>query len=83
MNLDKFTKNGKFLMLALDHRGSFKKLMNPKDPESVTDEQVISLKNEIIESLKDQFSAILIDDKFGLEACHEVCKVKPFLLPLV
>ena len=69
-------------MLALDHRGSFKKLMNPKDPESVTDEQVISLKNEIIESLKDQFSAILIDDKFGLEACHEVCKVKPFLLPL-
>lgn len=82
MNLDKFTTNGKFLMLALDHRGSFKKLMNPEDPESVTDQQVIDLKNEIIESLKDQFSALLIDDHFGLSACHEVCRIKPFLLPL-
>lgn len=69
-------------MLALDHRGSFKKLMDPVNPESVTDEQVISLKNEIIEALKDQFSSLLIDDKLGLEACHEVCKVKPYLLPL-
>ena len=69
-------------MLALDHRGSFKRLMNPEDPESVTDEQVVSLKNEIIESLKDEFSAILIDEAWGLEACHEVCKIKPFLLPL-
>jgi tagatose-1,6-bisphosphate aldolase len=82
MNLDKFTKNGKFLMLALDHRGSFKKLMNPENPDSITDEEVISLKNEIIEALKDEFSALLIDDKFGLEACHEACQVKPFLLPL-
>ena len=82
MNLDKFTKDGKFLMLALDHRGSFKKLMNPGDPDSVKDEQVTGLKNEIIEALKDQLSALLIDDKFGLETCHEVCKVKPFLLPL-
>ena len=82
MNLDKFTSNGKFLMLALDHRGSFKKLMNPKDPDSITDEQVIELKNEIIEALKDEFSALLIDKIWGLEACHEVCQVKPFLLPL-
>lgn len=82
MNLDKFTKNGKFLMLALDHRGSFKKLMHPEDPDSVTDEQVISLKNEIIEALKEQFSALLIDETWGLEACHEICRIKPFLLPL-
>ena len=69
-------------MLALDHRGSFKKLMNPEDPESVTDDQVIQLKNDIIEALKDQFSALLIDEAWGLEACHEVCQIKPFLLPL-
>ena len=82
MDLSKFTKDGKFLMLALDHRGSFKKLMNPQDSESVTDEDIISLKNEIIEALKDQFSALLIDETWGLEACHEVCQIKPFLLPL-
>lgn len=82
MNLDRFTSNGKFLMLALDHRGSFKKLMNPDNPDAVSDDEVINLKNEIIESVKDQFSSLLIDETWGLEACHEVCQIKPFLLPL-
>lgn len=82
MNLGQFTQDGKFLMLALDHRGSFKKLINPQDPDLVSGETVINLKNDIIEALKDQFSALLIDETWGLEACHEVCQVKPFLLPL-
>lgn len=82
MDLSRFTSNGKFLMLALDHRGSFKKLMNPQDPEAVKDEEVIVLKSEIIEALKDQFSGLLIDEIWGLEACREVCQTKPFLLPL-
>ncbi|MBI4036321.1 DUF2090 domain-containing protein [Candidatus Daviesbacteria bacterium] len=82
MDLSKFQINNKFLMLALDHRGSFKKLMNPQNPDSVTDENIINLKNEIIDSLKDQFSALLIDETWGLKACHEICQVKSFLLPL-
>src|SRR3989344_6033106 len=82
MNLDKFTSAGKFLMLALDHRGSFKKMMNPQNPDAVTDEQIISLKNEIIVALHTQFSGLLIDETWGLKACHEICQIKPFLLPL-
>ena len=82
MDLSKFTFHGKFLMLALDHRGSIKKLMNPNDPESVADEDVIDLKSEIIQALADQFSGVLIDEVWGIEACKEVCQVKPFLLPL-
>lgn len=82
MNLTKFTSKGKFLMLALDHRGSFKKLMNPANPDSVSDEQVIQLKSEIIQALSAQFSGLLIDETWGLDACKEVCSIKPFLLPL-
>lgn len=67
-------------MLALDHRGSFKKLMNHSDPESITDEQVVSLKHEIIESLREQFSGVLIDETYGLEAYPQ--HDKPFLLPV-
>lgn len=80
MNLDRFTFDGKFLMLALDHRGSIKKLMNPSDPDSISDEEVIQLKCDIINALMDQFSGVLIDENFGLDAYpkHE----KPFLLPL-
>lgn len=82
MDLTKFTSNGKFLMLALDHRGSFKKMINSQNPDSVADDAIISLKNDIIESLQTVVSGLLIDETWGLKACHEVCRVKPFLLPL-
>jgi tagatose-1,6-bisphosphate aldolase len=80
MNLDQFKKNNRFLMLAFDHRGSFKKLMNHEDPDSVTDEQAIALKKEIIDSLRGQFSSVLIDQTIGLHAYEP--KDKPFLLPV-
>lgn len=79
MNLDQFKKDGKFLMLALDHRGSFKKLMNPDNPDSVEDYQAIDLKKEIINSVKNYMSGILIDTDYGLAAFD---KSKPFLLPI-
>ncbi len=80
MNTDQFTKNGKYLMLALDHRGSFKKLMKPENPDDVTDQQVVNLKTEIINSLMDQFSGLLVDEHFGLQAYPN--HKKPFLLPV-
>ncbi len=82
MDLSKFTIDGKFLMLALDHRGSFKKLINPHNHESVSDQEVVNLKSKIIASLQDQFSGLLIDEHYGLDACKEACQLKPFLLPL-
>ncbi|MBI3486501.1 DUF2090 domain-containing protein [Candidatus Daviesbacteria bacterium] len=78
MNLDKFKINNKFLMLALDHRGSFKKLMNPDNPESVSDQAAIDLKSEIIKSVEEQMSGVLVDIDFGLPGFD---KQKPFLLP--
>jgi tagatose 1,6-diphosphate aldolase len=79
-DLSKFQKDGKFLMLAFDHRGSFKKLMNPENSDSVTDEAAIALKKEIIDSLRGQFSSLLIDQEIGLKA-YEPRDV-PFLLPV-
>lgn len=80
VGLDKFTKDGKYLMLALDHRGSFKKLMNPNDPEAVSKEDIVQLKKEIIKALEDQFSGLLIDQDYGLPAY--LSRSKPFLLPV-
>lgn len=67
-------------MLAFDHRGSFKKLMNPDNPDSVTDEEAIALKKEIIDALRGQFSSILVDEQIGLKAFEP--KDVPFLLPI-
>ncbi len=82
MDLNKFQKNGKFLMLALDHRDSFRQLINPENPQAVAEEQIIDSKNRIINSLVDELSGLLIDEHLGLAACKEACQLKPFLLPV-
>lgn len=75
-----FTSEGKFLMLALDHRESIKKLMKPGDPGSVSNEAIIDLKAAIIQSVIDQASGVLVDPQWGLKAYHN--RTKPFLLPV-
>ena len=55
-------------MLAFDHRGSFKKYVKPDNPESTTNEEIISVKAMVIKALKDQFSGVLLDPDWGLPA---------------
>ncbi len=67
-------------MLALDHRGSFKKYVKPEDPDSVTNEELIKIKGQIISAVEDQCSGVLIDVDWGLVGYKS--KAKPYLLPL-
>jgi len=71
-DLAQFTNQNKFLMLALDHRESIRKMFK-------SDEEVSKFKSQIIEAVANQFSGILIDVEYGLSAYRK--KVKPFLLP--
>lgn len=80
MDLEKFKKGGAFLMLAFDHRGSFRKMINPQDPEGVSKVEGVAFKKAIIDSVSDQFSALLIDVEYGLKAYPN--PEKPFLLPI-
>ena len=56
VSYSKFLHKGKILMLALDHRGSFSKLINPKSPDSVEPDLVVKIKGEIINSVYKDFS---------------------------
>ena len=88
MDLKKFQYNGKYLMLALDHRGSFRKYVNKTKPEEVSVDDLIKTKAMIIESVQDQFSGVLIDAEWGLPAYATASarqarlRSKPYLLPL-
>ena len=79
-----FTKQGKYLMLALDHRASFLKFLNPQNPQAVAKEQAIEMKRKIIEPVIDILSGILIDPDYGLPAYKQLYKDKqiypPYLL---
>lgn len=79
MSTEIFTKNGKYLMLAFDHRDSFKKLINPFSVENA-----VEIKKQIIESVYDQMTGVLIDLDYGYPAYAKINKseVKPFLLPI-
>lgn len=72
-DLAQFTAQNKFLMLAMDHRESIRKMLK-------SDQEINEFKKEIIEALTDQFSGLLIDIKYGLPAYRN--KTKPFLLPV-
>ena len=82
INLNIFKKDGKFLMLALDHRTTFKKIINPSNPNDVKKEEIVELKKKIIESTLDQMSGLLIDPFYGYEAYNQIKKDKgvPYLL---
>jgi len=78
MSLDVFLNRGRILMLALDHRQSFKKYVNPNNPDKATDAQIISVKREIIDSVSDLMSGALVDPDWGLPAMQNVAA--PYLL---
>ena len=82
MNSKIFTENERYLMLALDHRESFRKLINPQNPEKISKDKASRTKGKIIESLKDKFSGVLIDQEYGLGSYKELQINKPFLLPM-
>lgn len=81
-----FSQNNKYLILALDQRGSFRKLINPQSPDQVSKEQIIGLKAKILTCLPSQATGFLIDPEFGLPAWQKAkeqnpdLKDKPFLL---
>lgn len=79
--MNDFNENGNYLMLAFDHRDNFKKYINSKNPEKVIDGKVVDSIKNIIESLKDDFSGILLDSQYSLPAFRELQIQKPFLLP--
>lgn len=74
-------------MLALDHRGSFEKLLKTGNIAG-NENQIITIKRLLIESLNRLYSGILLDSKFGLPAYQEAAErnsgilAKPYLLAI-
>ncbi|MDP2964495.1 MAG: tagatose 1,6-diphosphate aldolase [Pelolinea sp.] len=66
------SKEGVFNVLAFDHRNNLRKQLNPSQPESITYEMLTELKAQIVQSLIDSSSALLLDPEYGLN--HEVIK---------
>jgi tagatose 1,6-diphosphate aldolase len=75
MNLSLFTSNNRYLMAALDHRGSLKKYLND-------DNQITEFKRKLIEAIGKKTSGLLLDVNFGLPAFKSTAIKKPYLLAI-
>jgi tagatose 1,6-diphosphate aldolase len=60
---------GTFTVLAMDHRGSFKTMINPANPESVGGAEMVRRKLEMCSLLSKYASAVLLDPIYGAAQC--------------
>jgi len=57
--------SGVFLICAMDHRGSLRRMIQPEAPEAVSHETMVSYKLELCSILAPEASAVLLDPEYG------------------
>ncbi|MBW2968900.1 tagatose 1,6-diphosphate aldolase [Candidatus Woesearchaeota archaeon] len=67
--MKKLTVKGKYFMLALDQRGSFRRML-----KTSTKKKIISVKKDILETIGKHSSAILLDPVYGKDLAKFVKK---------
>jgi len=82
MDSNLFAENGNYLMLALDHRDGFKKIINPIDPNAISHEQVVNDIQKILQNVHSDFSGMVLDTDYSLPAYKSLEIQKPYLLPI-
>jgi tagatose-1,6-bisphosphate aldolase len=60
------TPRGAISILALDHRNNLRNALRPDDPKSVTDQDMIDFKRDVIGLVAPAASAVLLDPEFGI-----------------
>jgi tagatose-1,6-bisphosphate aldolase len=59
------TPDGLFTILAIDHQDALRRALNPKAPDSVSDHDVVFFKQQVVSSLIDSVSGVLLDPIYG------------------
>lgn len=63
------TPHGGIAVLALDHRGNMRQVLNPAAPDTVTPEAMTAFKQQVVAELAPVTSAVLLDPEFGAAQC--------------
>ena len=63
------TPEGAIAVLALDHRGNLRQMLNPSAPETVSADQLTAFKQQVVGHLAPAATAVLLDPEFGAAQC--------------
>ena len=58
--------SGRFAVLAIDHRDSLRSVLAPDDPDSVTSEVIVDLKRDLVASLADQATGVMLEPEYSI-----------------
>lgn len=76
------TQDGTFAVLAMDQRGTLRRMLDAVGRAGTTDEEIIAFKRDKIASLAGSASAFLVDPTFGLPGAHAAETTEKFGLLL-
>jgi tagatose-1,6-bisphosphate aldolase len=57
---------GRFSILAIDHRDSLRQFLAPEDPASIDDASITDLKIEVVESLADLATGVMLEPEYSI-----------------
>ena len=63
------TASGVLAVLALDHRNNLRQALRPAAPDSVTPEEMVAFKRQVVGALAPVASAVLLDPEVGAAQC--------------
>jgi tagatose 1,6-diphosphate aldolase len=63
------TPEGAIAVLALDHRGNLRQMLNPSAPETISADQMTGFKQQVVSALAPASTAVLLDAEFGAAQC--------------
>ena len=63
------TSRSALSILALDHRQNLRVSLRPQSPDTVTPEEITNFKIQIVQSIAQVSSAVLMDPEFGAAQC--------------
>ena len=59
-------EHGRFCILAVDHRDSLRRFLRPDAPESLTADEITSLKVEIVDAVADLATGVMLEPEYSI-----------------
>ena len=66
MSLDGISHNGRFCVLAIDHRDSLRKFLSPDDLDAVSADELTALKVDIVGELAPMATGVMLEPEYSI-----------------
>ena len=66
MSVADLTHNGRFAVLAIDHRDTLRSVLAPNDPDSVASEAIVDLKRDLVAGLAAGATGVMLEPEYSI-----------------